>query len=35
MILQGESGGVGTETIEELPEEENLQKMIAKLRKLL
>jgi len=26
MILQGESGGVGTETIEELPEEENLQK---------
>jgi len=28
MILQGESGGVGTETIEELPEEENLQKII-------
>jgi len=26
MILQGESGGVGTETIEELPEEENLQR---------
>jgi len=26
MILQGKSGGVGTETIEELPEEENLQR---------